>query len=90
MKIIASNAFMRFKKKAQNHLQLALDEQVKLIMQNPEIGELKKGELQGIRVHKFKHKTQLYLLSYSLAGETLNLYLIGTHENFYQKLKNLF
>jgi len=89
MKIIASNAFIRFKKKSNKNLQLEIDEQVKRILENPEIGELKKGDLQGIRVHKFNFKSQLYLVSYEVIGQSLHLYVIGTHENFYQRLKNL-
>jgi len=89
MKIIVSNSFIRFKKKSNKNLQLEIDEQVKKILENPEIGELKKGDLQGIRVHKFNFKSQLYLVSYEVIGHNLHLYVIGTHENFYQRLKNL-
>lgn len=89
MKIVASNAFLRFKKKANKSIQLEIDEQVKKIIENPEIGNLKKGDLRGIRVHKFKIKKQLYLISSEVTGETLNLYVIGTHENFYDRLKNI-
>ncbi len=89
MKISVSNSFLRFKKKSNKNIQLEIDEQVKKILENPEIGELKKGDLRGIRVHKFKIKSQLYLISYEVTGETLNLYVIGTHENFYDRLKNL-
>ena len=89
MKISVSNAFLRFKKKSNKNIQLEIDEQVKKILENSEIGELKKGDLRGIRVHKFKIKSQLYLISYEVTGETLNLYVIGTHENFYDRLKNL-
>lgn len=89
MKLVVSNAFLRFKKKSNRNIQLEIDEQVKKIIENPEIGELKKGDLRGIRVHKFKFKSQLYLISYEITGETLNLYVIGTHENFYDRLKNL-
>ncbi len=89
MKIIVSNPFIRFKKKSNKNLQIEIDEQVKKILENPEIGELKKGDLRGIRVYKFNFKSQLYLISYEVTGETLYLYVIGTHENFYQRLKNL-
>ena len=89
MKIVVSNAFLRFKKKFNKNIQLEIDEQVKKILENPEIGELKKGDLRGVRVYKFKIKSQLYLISYEVTGETLNLYVIGTHENFYDRLKNL-
>ncbi|MBI5606197.1 MAG: type II toxin-antitoxin system RelE/ParE family toxin [Deltaproteobacteria bacterium] len=59
-------------------------------MENPEIGELKKGDLKGLRVLKFKYNRQLYLLSYEMKERSLNLYLIGSHENFYSKLKKYF
>lgn len=87
--VTASNYFIKFKKSCNEKLQLFIDEQVKAIMDNADIGELKKGDLKGIRVHKFKYKTQLFLLSYKVSVESLHLYLIGTHENFYKKLKNI-
>jgi len=90
MKITASNAFIRFKKKAKKQLQEEIDSQVKEILKTPEIGELKKADLRGIRVHKFNFQKQLYLLSYEVVNDNLlQLYLIGPHENFYQKLKNI-
>ena len=78
---------MKFKKKSPVALQIEMDNQIKQIMENPALGYLKKGALQGIRVHKFKYKTQLYLLSYEIKNDTLCLYLIGTHENYYKKLQ---
>ena len=85
--IIASNRFLKFKKKSSKKLQLEIDNEVEKIIKNPNIGELKKGELKTIRVHKFKFKTQLFLLSYEVKGNTLFLYLIDTHENYYKQLK---
>ena len=87
IKVLASNQVLKFKKHASSKFQLEIDKQVKTIMENPEIGELKKGDLKGIRVLKFNFNQQLYLLSYELKGSILNLYLIGSHENFYLKLK---
>ena len=53
------------------------------------IGELKKGSLSDIRVHKFKIHHQLYLLAYEQdsRGKIVYLYAIGTHEKFYEALK---
>lgn len=95
MKIIASNYFLKFKKKSPPNLQLEIDNQVNKIIDNLDIGELKKGDLKGIRVHKFTYKTQLLLLSYEhipipavdQGNDVLHLYTIGSHENFYKKLK---
>ena len=87
IKVIASNQVLKFKKRASSKFQMEIDQKVKAIMENPEIGELKKGDLKGIRVLKFQYNRQLYLLSYEMKGSVLNLYLIGSHENFYLKLK---
>jgi mRNA interferase RelE/StbE len=85
--VIASSQVLKFKKKASSKFQMEIDKQVKTIMENPEIGQFKKGDLKGIRVLKFEYNRQLYLLSYEIKGNILNLYLIGSHENFYSKLK---
>ncbi|MCK4311857.1 MAG: type II toxin-antitoxin system RelE/ParE family toxin [Candidatus Cloacimonetes bacterium] len=85
--MIASNLFLKFKKKSSKKLQLEIDKQVKNICNNPEIGELKKGDLKNIRVYKFTFGKQLILLSYEIKNEILFLYSVGSHENFYKKLK---
>mgnify|MGYP000082485706 CR=1 FL=1 len=52
-------------------------------------GDLKVGDLSGIQVFKYKHKTQLYLIAYEYIDDKLILTFIehGTHENFYRDLK---
>jgi mRNA-degrading endonuclease YafQ of YafQ-DinJ toxin-antitoxin module len=87
LRIIASNHFLKFKKKSPKKLQLAIDGQVKKLIEDPEICEQKKGNLKGIRVHKFTFGHQLLLLSYEVSENVLRLYTIGSHENFYKKLK---
>jgi mRNA interferase RelE/StbE len=87
IKVIASSQVLKFKKRASAKFQLEVDKQIEAIIENPEIGELKKGDLKGIRVLKFQYNRQIYLLSYEKKGSDLNLYLIGSHENFYLKLK---
>ena len=56
--VLASNQVLKFKKKAPSKFQLEIDKQVKTIMENPEIGQLKKGDLKGIRVLKFEYNRQ--------------------------------
>jgi len=85
--LVTSNHFLKFKKRSPKKLQLEIDEQVKGIVENPEIGELKKGDLQDIRVLKFTWNKQQYLLSYVVVDDTLQLFTIGSHENYYKKLK---
>jgi hypothetical protein len=87
--VLASNQVLKFKKRSSSKLQLEIDKQVKILMENPEAGELKKGDLKGIRVLKFKYNQQLFLLSYEMKESTLHLYLIGSHENYYAKLKRV-
>ncbi|MBN1903054.1 type II toxin-antitoxin system RelE/ParE family toxin [Candidatus Sumerlaeota bacterium] len=88
MKIIQSSSFekkvKRFNKKEKN----ILDKQIKMILENPFTGKEKKGDLKGVRVHKFKIHTTQYLLAYRLNMETLELIMIGPHENYYRDLKS--
>lgn len=87
MKITASNHFIKFKKKSSKELQLEIDSQVMKIIESPSVGELKKGDLAGIRVHKFNYRTKLFLLSYIHSKHELKLFMIDSHENFYKNLK---
>lgn len=87
MKITQSSIFKRFVKKQLPNFKAILDQEIKSILKNPEIGESKAGDLSEIRVHKFKFKTSLYLLSYSVKEDELWLVMIGVHENFYRDLK---
>jgi mRNA-degrading endonuclease RelE of RelBE toxin-antitoxin system len=66
-----------------------VEDQIDLIIKDPEIGERKKGDLAYLRVHKFKMNNQLVLLGYSWKDAELELYLlsVGPHENFYDALK---
>ena len=48
----------------------------------------KKGDLKGVFVHKFKLKTNLYLLAYRKAVKDLELVMVGSHENYYRDLKS--
>jgi mRNA interferase RelE/StbE len=88
MKIIQSRSFeQRFKKF--NHAQkMILDEQIRLILENPNIGDEKKGDLSEVYVHKFKIKTILYLLAYRFYEDRLEMIMIGPHQNYHRDLKN--
>jgi ParE-like toxin of type II bacterial toxin-antitoxin system len=92
--------FSRFVKKAVKPLQLAIEDAVDDVCDNPRIGESKTGDLQGIWVHKFKQNAQEYLIAYrpppdeELGKEgveiellVIDFYQIGSHENFYVELK---
>jgi mRNA-degrading endonuclease YafQ of YafQ-DinJ toxin-antitoxin module len=88
MKIYQSKLFEKKVKKMTKAEKDALDREVRNLAGNPNIGEEKKGDLKGVFVHKFKLKTNLYLLAYRKAGTDLELVMIGSHENYYRDLKS--
>lgn len=61
-------------------------------MVDPYLGEQKKGNLSFLRVQKFKMVKQLTLLGYSYDDGTVTLELIalGSQENFYRDMKNIY
>lgn len=66
-----------------------VEDEVDRIIDDPEMGEQKKGDLAHLRVHKFKVDNQQALLGYSWFEGQFELHLLrlGSHENFYQKMK---
>ena len=87
MRVIQSPSFARKVKKFHKDGKKSLDYHIKKILKNPKIGEGKKGDLQGVFVYKFKMKTQQYLVAYRIKKNTLELIMIGPHENYYRDLK---
>jgi len=87
MKIIQSRSFEQRVKKFNQAQKMILDEQVRLILKDPDIGDEKKGDLSQVYVHKFKIKTIQYLLAYCFNEEQLELIMIGPHQNYYRDLK---
>ena len=87
MKIIQSPRFQREVKRFPKSVKKQLDSEIRKILENPEIGQEKKGDLASISVHKFRLKKIEHLLAYSFHNETLRLIMIGPHENYYRDLK---
>ena len=79
--------FRRFVKKQSKPFQLVIEDEIEKIQDNPDIGESKKGDLLGFRIHKFIFRRQQFLIAYISRKNDLIFYLIGAHENFYRKLK---
>ena len=88
MKIYQSKLFEKKVKKMSKAEKDALDREVRNIAENPNSGEEEKGDLKGVFVHKFKLKTNFYLLVYGKARTDLELVMIGSHENYYRDLKS--
>lgn len=74
-------------KKLPRHFQQVVLDAVEDVLADPHIGEMKKGDLAGFTVHKFKMERQLTLMAYRVENDSLVLYQIGPHENFYKDLK---
>lgn len=87
--VLQTPSFKKAVKKLKPNQKKELDSAVKELMENPTLGEQKKGDLSFLRVHKFKMNEQLTLLGYSFNDGmlTLELMALGTHENFYRDLK---
>jgi hypothetical protein len=85
--ILQSAVFAREYKKLQKNQKIDVDNSVEFIVKSPEIGELKRGDLAGVYVHKFKSQNQLMLLAYEYDPQTRMLLLLGSSENIYRDLK---
>ncbi len=89
MKVLQSSLFAKTVKKLHKPEKALLDDAIKALLVEPELGDLKTGDLNGVRVYKFKVNTQQMLLAYRYQKEVLVLMLLayGSHENFYRDLK---
>ena len=89
MKINQTNLFKKAVKKLPKQTKIAVNDEVRKIAKDPLLGELKKGDLDFLRVHKFKISNHQYLLGYTFNEDimTLTLLKLGSHENFYRDLK---
>ncbi|OQX20612.1 MAG: addiction module toxin RelE [Desulfobulbaceae bacterium A2] len=88
MRVYQSRSFEKKVKKLNDNQKYALDNEIRQLLQNPLIGTEKKGDLRGVFVHKFKLQNQPYLLAYRfIREESLELIMLGQHENYYRDLK---
>ena len=87
IKVKVTPLFKRQVKKLFKHTKIELDEQILLIVENPEVGVRKHGDLSDVYIHKFKIKASLFLLAYTFDPDTRTLIMVGSHENFYRDLK---
>jgi len=88
MRVLVTKTFERALKKLHRRQKAVLDEAVRAIMAQPEIGDLKMADLAGVRVYRFRMDTLLCLLAYRVLDErTIKLLMVGPHENFYRDLK---
>ncbi|MBQ0713890.1 MAG: type II toxin-antitoxin system RelE/ParE family toxin [Paraperlucidibaca sp.] len=88
-RLLQTPEFTRDVKKLTKQQKQALDSALRELLSDPLRGELKVGDLAGVRVYKFHLLKQPVLLAYEIEDERLLLYLLklGSHENFYRDLK---
>ncbi len=79
--------FKRAYKKLHPNQKSSVDKAIAEIVKNPNLGEVKKGDLAGVYVFKFNIINQQYLLAYEFDPSTRILLALGVHENFYRDLK---
>lgn len=87
LKVTATPVFSKAVKKLHAKDKESVDDAVRAIASNPTIGEMKKGDLLGVRVYKFRINKQEVLLSYSAGSDQLLLIALGSHENFYRGME---
>ena len=87
MKVFQTPTFQRkYKKLNRNQLSL-VNEAIGSIITEPEIGELKRGDLGSVRVHKVRKAKVEVLVAYWTTDSSIQLMDVGSHENFYRDLK---
>jgi len=90
--ILATPSFARTAKKLHAKDKAILDAEVQAVANDCTLGEEKRGDLNGVLVHRFKLNSLETLLAYrlqpdKLAPQELVLLAVGPHENFYAQLK---
>jgi hypothetical protein len=77
-----NNAFKKSAKKLMLNQKKIVEDAIEEIAKDPEVGELKTGDLAGIRVYKFHIHKQLMLLAYQCFKKEIVLLSLSSHENF--------
>jgi mRNA-degrading endonuclease RelE of RelBE toxin-antitoxin system len=89
MKILLTTSFKRAAKRLHRNQVFILEKAIQEIQNNPMLGDLKVGDLAGIRVYKIHVLHQLILLAYTYnkQEDELTFLYFAPHENFYEILK---
>ena len=89
MKTVMTGTFKRAAKRLHRNQIKFVEGAIAKIQSEPLAGEIKVGDLAGVRVYKFSLVNQMILLAYTYnqEGNELTLLSLGSHENFYKRLK---
>jgi mRNA-degrading endonuclease RelE of RelBE toxin-antitoxin system len=90
---ISPKAANFFKKLKDKKLKIAFKNALQQILANPDIGEMKTGDLSGVYCYDIYYNKVNYEIAYTVIIEN-NKYVViilaGTRENFYDELKRYF
>jgi mRNA-degrading endonuclease RelE of RelBE toxin-antitoxin system len=87
IQVFQTPLFSKIKKKLKKNQIKDLDNAVREIIKNPELGEQKKGDLADVWVYKFRMVDRENLLAYQWDEKMRTLISLGVHENFYRDIK---
>jgi mRNA-degrading endonuclease YafQ of YafQ-DinJ toxin-antitoxin module len=89
MEVQQTARFKKAYKKLHDGQRQALNKVLTSIIENPNMGEQKKGDLAWLRVYKCSIINQLTLIGYHVddGAVVLTFVAFGGHENFYRDLK---
>lgn len=87
IQVFQTPLFSKIQKKLKKNQIKDLDNAVREIIKNPELGEQKKGDLADVWVYKFRMVDRENLLAYQWDEKTRTLISLGVHENFYRDIK---
>ena len=87
IEILQTPVFAKTKKKLNKNQIKDLDKAIRKIIDNPQIGQKKIGDISDVWVYKFRMAKQENLLAYQWDPKKRILIALGVHENFYRDLK---
>ncbi len=89
VEVFESRTFTKALNKLSDDVLKVVEDEIDKVIDDPDIGTRKKGDLNYLWVHKFKIEGHEILLGYSWNEGKLELHLlnVGPHENFYQAMK---
>ena len=83
-KIDQTKIFERGLKKINANEKKIIDREIRKILEAPEKGDRKKGDLAGVYTVAFKMHGAQFRLMYEFDAETITLLRFGSRENFYR------
>lgn len=79
------------KKLKDKNLKELFKDAIEKISENPQVGQIKTGDLSGIYAYGFNYNKISYRIAYKVEvnddGTLTIIIMAGVHENFYKKLK---